>query len=189
MSYRTKYNRLMIRVCAIMLSVAFVLPNTTELVEAHSGPDHEFPTFEQEFDVFLFGEQLTIILGCVGYFPLEDANHHWPWIWPHKFCAPPGIGIEGPDDEGCFSITFCGLLYECYGRVCPPDDDDDDDTGGNNDDTGGNNIDTGGNNDDTSGNNDDTSGNNDDTSGNNDDTSGNNDDTSGNNDDTSGNNG
>ncbi len=151
MSYLTKkYTRI---ICAIMLSAAFVLPNTTELVEAHSGGGHEFPVFEKEVDVNILGHDITVILGCEGFFPFEDENHTWPWILPHKFCAPPGIGIEGPDEDGCYSITFCGIFYECYGRACPPNDGNNDDASGNNDDTGGNNDDTGGNNDDSSGNN------------------------------------
>ncbi|MCG9134461.1 hypothetical protein J5I95_22580 [Candidatus Poribacteria bacterium] len=139
-----KYTRI---ICSIMLIVALVLTNGTIFVDAHSGDGHEFPTFEKEYTINIAGSDIRVILGCEGFFPIEDENHEWPFILPHKFCFPPGLGIHGPDDEGCYSVTFCGMYYECYGRVCPPvdgdddDDDDDDDASGNNDDASGNNDD------------------------------------------------
>ena len=135
----------------LFVGAIFVLPNTTQFALAHQSDDHVFPEFTEDFNINLFGIEGVVTLSCVSFIPI-DGEH---WIpWPHRVCFPPGFGFEGPDDEGCFVVTYCGIVYECSGKICPPDDDDDDEaTGGNNDDTGGNNDDTSGNNDDTSGNN------------------------------------
>ena len=123
----------------LFVGAIFVLPNTTELAEAHVSPNHTFPEWDQEFDIDFWFIDAAITLSCEGFAP-NDGIHVIPW--PHKACFPLGVFAFGPNNNGCYDITMCAVFGRCTGLFCPGDDDDIiivDDTGGNNDDSSGNN--------------------------------------------------
>ena len=124
----------------IVASAILVLPETTHLAEAHKWDGHTFPTWDHAVDVDIFGG-ITVTLTITSFTP-DDGWHdnRFPWITlPHRFCFPPGVGYDGPDENGCYSLNVCLMTGDGSATVCPQeDDDDDDDASGNNDDTGSN---------------------------------------------------
>ena len=125
----------------IVASAVFVLPQTTHLAEAHNWDGHTFPSWDHTVEVDIFGG-ITITVTLTGFIP-DDGwhNDHFPWITlPHRFCFPPGVSVDGPDDNGCYSVNVCLIAGDGSATACPQeDDDDDDDSSDNNDDSSGNN--------------------------------------------------